>query len=155
MRLRNKKNQGFTLVELMIVVAIVGILTSIALPYFSLQQTLAKRAEMVIGLSALWTSEQSYFSDNNAYTTQCEPAPQCNTCGGGWTTWANSISVAGASLQQAKFYRWCVEVPGIAPIIGNFAVKAQANLDRDPTIDFGGVTNLDRTIIIAVDDVAS
>ena len=68
MGLRIKKNQGFTLVELMIVVAIIGILTSIALPYFSLQQSLARRAEMVIGISAFWTSEQYSFSEYNVYT---------------------------------------------------------------------------------------
>ena len=48
----NKNQQGFTLIELMIVVAIIGILASIALPAYQTYTNKAKFSEVVLGTSA-------------------------------------------------------------------------------------------------------
>lgn len=57
--LRNKK--GFTLIELMIVVAIVGILAAIAIPNFLNYQAKAQQAEVRSGLSAIYTGMMVYY----------------------------------------------------------------------------------------------
>jgi type IV pilus assembly protein PilA len=59
--------RGFTLIELMIVVAIIGILAAIAIPNFLKYQAKAKTSEALANLKGIFTSEISYFSDNNQY----------------------------------------------------------------------------------------
>ena len=58
---------GFTLIELMIVVAIIGILAAIAIPNFLKYQAKAKTSEALSNLKGIFTSEISYFADNNKY----------------------------------------------------------------------------------------
>ena len=49
--------KGFTLIELMIVVAIIGILAAIAIPSFLAMQLRAKRSELPTNLDAIRTAE--------------------------------------------------------------------------------------------------
>ena len=53
---------GFTLIELMIVVAIIGILAAIAIPNFLRFQLKAKTSEGKTNIAAIRTAEQSYYS---------------------------------------------------------------------------------------------
>jgi prepilin-type N-terminal cleavage/methylation domain-containing protein len=64
-----RRQQGFTLVELMVVVAIIGLLSTVAIPNFKTYQAKAKVAEAKMQLSALYTAEASFFSDYNMYAT--------------------------------------------------------------------------------------
>ncbi len=61
-----KNEKGFTLIELMIVVAIVGILAAIAIPNFLTYQARARQSEARVNLGAIFTSETSFISDNPA-----------------------------------------------------------------------------------------
>src|SRR5512134_3949344 len=66
-KLRNRK--GFTLIELMIVVAIIGILAAIAIPNFLKFQAKSKQSEAKTNLKAILTAETSYFGEFNTYGT--------------------------------------------------------------------------------------
>ncbi len=63
-----KNNKGFTLIELLITIAIIGILAMIAVPAYIGQQRNATRSEAFQNLSALRLLEETFFSDNSAYT---------------------------------------------------------------------------------------
>src|SRR5512143_2698822 len=63
--MHNRK--GFTLIELMIVVAIIGILAAIAIPNFLKYQAKSKQSEAKTNLKGIFTSETSYFGENNNY----------------------------------------------------------------------------------------
>lgn len=67
MKTKPKNQQGFTLIELMIVVAIIGILTSLALPSFKTFQGKARQAEARTNLSQIYVLEEAYFVDANTY----------------------------------------------------------------------------------------
>jgi type IV pilus assembly protein PilA len=62
-----KSQKGFTLIELMIVVAIIGILAAIAIPNFIRFQLKAKTSEGKVNVAAIRTSEEAYFSEFGAY----------------------------------------------------------------------------------------
>ena len=67
---QNKHSQGgFTLVELMVVVAIIGILSSVAIPSFKKYQAKAKTSEAKLHLASIYSAEVSYFSDSDSYAT--------------------------------------------------------------------------------------
>jgi len=63
-----KNNKGFTLVELMIVVAIIGILAAIAVPNYQKYQSKARQAEVKLNLSTAHTALQSFMVENSTYT---------------------------------------------------------------------------------------
>src|SRR3990172_6344732 len=65
--MKNKK--GFTLIELMIVVAIIGILAAIAIPNFLKFQAKSKQSEAKTNLKAIYTAQTGYFGENNTYNT--------------------------------------------------------------------------------------
>jgi type IV pilus assembly protein PilA len=58
---------GFTLIELMIVVGIIGILVAIAAPNFAKYQSKARQSEAKIALAAVYGAEKSFYSEYAAY----------------------------------------------------------------------------------------
>jgi prepilin-type N-terminal cleavage/methylation domain-containing protein len=65
---QRKGTGGFTLVELMIVVAIIGIVTAIAIPGFSRWTRKAKTAEAAGHLNKMWQGSVSYYESNHSGT---------------------------------------------------------------------------------------
>ena len=63
-----KSNQGFSLVELMIVVAIIGLLAAVGVPQYQKFQARARTSEAKTALSALYSAQQSFLSEWNAYS---------------------------------------------------------------------------------------
>src|SRR5216683_2952731 len=64
-----KGDRGFTLIELMIVVAIIGILAAIAIPNFMTYQAKARQSEAKVNLGGIFTTATSYFAENNTFST--------------------------------------------------------------------------------------
>ena len=62
-----KGKKGFTLIELMIVVAIIGILAAIAIPNFLKFQAKSKQSEAKSNLGAVFTGEVAFFGETNRY----------------------------------------------------------------------------------------
>lgn len=87
---------GFTLIELMIVVVIIGILVSIAIPKFANTKEKAYIASMKSDLRNLVTAEEAYFADSIAYTDQTD----CNRpAAPGSASWCPST---GNTLDKLK-----------------------------------------------------
>ena len=63
------KQQGFTMTELVVVVAIIGLIAGVAYPSYLSQMEKSRRAEAKIALTSLTQVQESFYSDNNRYTT--------------------------------------------------------------------------------------
>ena len=94
--------RGFTLVELMIVVAIIGILAAIAIPNFAKFQARAKQSEAKANLKGIYTSKHSSYGEQDTF--------KCGSLdvaagGDGFCGWSTSTSTrytyrAGGSTAQ-------------------------------------------------------
>ena len=62
------RKKGFTLLEIMIVVAIIGVLSAVAIPVYSGYTNRAKRVEAEDQLMTLATAEEDYFNTYRQYT---------------------------------------------------------------------------------------
>jgi len=69
MRLIVVKKNGFSLLELMVVVAIIAFLTMISVPTFRKFLHKSKRSEAYMNLRAIYASEKAYWADNGKYST--------------------------------------------------------------------------------------
>lgn len=87
-----KESTGFTLIELMIAVAIVGVLASIAIPSYQNHVLRAGRTEAISALSQIASLQERYRLDHNAYATGLDQLnlPGMTVNGTGASAWATT-----------------------------------------------------------------
>ncbi len=115
--LNSKK--GFTLIELMIVVVIIGILAAMAIPRFMRTSTKAKQSEAKKILKQIYVCERTYRQENDAYACNGQTA----SAGGGFPEIWIEI------MQNARY------TYSITADSNSFTATASGNIDDDPTLD--------------------
>jgi type IV pilus assembly protein PilA len=151
-----KGKKGFTLIELMIVVAIIGILAAIAIPNFLRFQAKSKQAEAKTNLGGIFTAETSWFAENNRFADldQISWAPVGSSVRYKYTiAGAVDLGLAAIDLTAAN---WAGATPGLTNDIPNsiyaFTAGAAGNIDTDPVLDTWTMNEV-RTLVNRTDDV--
>lgn len=72
------RQRGFTLIELMVTVAIVGILTAVALPSYKNYVLRARTAEAFTALGAIQPNAEQYWTNNRSFANFAAPAATPN-----------------------------------------------------------------------------
>lgn len=88
---RQSQKKGFTLIEVLIVVAIIGVLATIAIPQFSAYRAKAYCSTLKADLANLAISQEAYFYENDVYLA-------ATVTGGGGSNVPNFIWTNGVTL---------------------------------------------------------
>ena len=142
------QQKGFSLTELMIVVAIIGILATIAIPNFLRYQAKAKQTEAKNNLVAIHTGEIAYFAENNGYIDDF-----------------NAIGFGVSGSSQRYYYEIGKANLGTLPPgctassldkvnATNFVAAAIGNIDGDATCDVWTIDQ-DKVLTNVTNDVSN
>lgn len=125
---KKQAQKGFTLIELMIVIAIIGILAAVALPAYQDYTIRSKISELVIKADGCKTSVAEYFQSQATFPADIAAAGCTATA----TTWAGTTTVVGTAATSVA-----ITVPALAATgtTGNFVLKGTAGATTgDPII---------------------
>lgn len=132
--MRNRKqHNGFTLIELMIVVAIIGIISSIAFPAYQDYVARGKITEATSGLSDLRIKLEQYYQDNRTYAGYVDAS--CNLTSNGNPA-INSDNFTFACASNADTYTITATGSGTAGMSGYSYDINQSNV-KNSTVPGG------------------
>ena len=143
LRLSNlKKREGFTLIELMIVVAIIGILAAIAIPNFLRFQLRSKAGEGKVNLAAIRTAEEGYFAEFSTYVVSSVLSPVATSAldvaKNSWTD-NGSMNILGFEPEGDVYYAYGVEAgPSSGPPFDHYTATAVSDIDDDAALNVWG-----------------
>jgi type IV pilus assembly protein PilA len=156
------QKKGFTLIELMIVVAIIAFLSLIAAPSFLRYLAKAKRVEAYMNLNALYIAQKAYFTEYGTYSSQLSGPgsvgwqPEGYKGGGAQESFNYTYGFPGTEGQHFYTGKLETKASNLAQGYANaqgFLAFAAADIDGDGTVDILTVDQ-DNTIRIVQDDVS-
>ncbi len=131
-----RRKAGFSLIELMVAVAIIGTLASMAIPSYQRMQLRTRAAEGRTNLASLRTSEEGYFAEFSTYVAAAPTPPAIPS--GGKVPWPGSpgFDTIGWLPDGAIEFQYAVTVP--AGVLGVYTAEAISDLDTNAQFNLWG-----------------
>ena len=134
---QNRKSSGFTLIELMIVVVIIGILAALAIPRFMMSAAKSKQSEAKQILKQVYSMQRAYFMLNESYCLNGVVASAAANL---------AFGIIHVEVTAPARYEYSM-VAGV----NTFTCIATANIDDDDIIDTWTIDS-DGILINTIDD---
>jgi type IV pilus assembly protein PilA len=133
------RKSGFTLVELVIVVGIIGLLATIAIPSFIRYQLRAKSSEAATNLQAIAKTQNAYYAEFGTYVSVLTPVPAAipGKTKAPWVTGTN-FDVLGWAPEGRVFFQYAINAdnPSGGGSLLRYTAEAAADLDADGAPSF-------------------
>lgn len=125
------RHGGFTLIELMITVFIIGILAAIAYPSYQKYTTQARRSDAQIALTSAANRQEKFYSDCGHYAQVLTGTRACGTSANNFNDGVLGLANAAPVLSQDLHYELTLVAPtassGLCPITSCFTLQANPN----------------------------
>ena len=151
--MRKDREKGFTLIELMIVVAILGILAAIAIPNFMRFQAKSKQSEAKTNLGAVGTTAEAWRTERDTYVATVAElgwAPQGNTRYG----YSYNALLLAANITAGNCATSGALNAAAVATAATFIAVANGDVDADATCDVWQYNEL-RALTNPTNDVSS
>lgn len=106
------KERGFTLMEMMVTVAIIGILTAVALPSYTAYVNRGKMTDAVAVLAEYRIKMEQYFQDNRNYGASGVNCPAAVTAAAGTSNYFTFTCVVGAANPSVSYTATATSIAG-------------------------------------------
>ena len=127
---------GFTLIEIMVVVAIIGVLVTIAVPLLQRYQLRAKSAEVRTNLAAIHVVEDAWYSERGGYLAAApEPPVVPGSQRANFNAGAGGFSELGWQPESDVYFSYGVAVN---TELSGFTADGAADLDGNGIVQFWG-----------------
>ncbi len=131
------KQNGFTIVELLIVIVIIGILATIGFVSFANAQNKAKKSKAEATVAQVKSKLGEHYADNNTYPTDKAAVTTYLTANGGQTT---STEFSGTTYGYTATPAGCDNVAGTGVDCTGFTLTAAATAWKGPSSENISVT---------------
>jgi prepilin-type N-terminal cleavage/methylation domain-containing protein len=125
----DNKLRGFTLVELMVVVLIVGILAAVAMPLFQGRIDKSKWSEADAAAGTIRTAVRAYWAEKGGGTYSGDYTGEL---GGGIGVFGPKIGINASDLTGTYFHSGCYSIDSVNASTGLCVIKIDATLDPGP-----------------------
>ena len=132
------------MVELVIVVATIGLLAAIAIPSFQRYQLRAKASEATTNLKAIATAQEAYNAEYNSYVEVSTPIPPALP-GNVRSPWVfgSAFDTLGWAPEGPVHFQYLVNADGAGGTATRFTVEARGDIDADGAPSFFGFVKPD------------
>lgn len=148
------KRVGFTLIELMIVVAIIAFLSMVAMPSFMRFLSKAKRAEAYMNLSALYTAQKAFHAEYGKYASVLQGTAESlgwKPEGNFYYTYGLGHGTEGQHYIMGKLKTPISAITQAASGAAGFIGYALGDIDGDGKPDILGVKDTGEIVIVQDD----
>jgi type IV pilus assembly protein PilA len=149
--IRAGDQKGFSLIELMVVVSVLGIVAAVAVPNYLRYQGKSRQAEAKTNLGAIFAAEAAFFGENSRFGSATQAGYALAAATNRYAYRSHGTDPTGADTGEEVIPPGVGVDPGenfipSGSTLNGFTATATANLDNDGVIDMWHVNDLKQNL---------